>query len=182
VPLLHCLAVDVVIDGNSLSGIVTESKSGRQAILAKRVIDATGDAEIAFRAGAPCRKTPKDEVMGVTVNFSCAGVDRQRFLDYVRQSRPTYGDWGKSWQMETTGKEDHLFSTYLEEPFNRARSEGLIPEHLTGIGGTWGTLTEAGEATNLNMVYMTGYDCTDVWDLTRAEIEGRRQPCWPSKP
>jgi hypothetical protein len=25
------------------------------------------------------------------------------------------------------------------------------------------------------MVYMTGYDCTDVWDLTQAEIEGRRQ-------
>lgn len=175
VPLLHCLAADVVMEGNALQGIVTESKSGRQAILARRVIDATGDADIAFRAGAPCRKTPRDEMMGVTVVFSCVGVDKERFLDYVRQNPSTYRDWGKSWEMETTGKEDDLFSTYLEEPFNQARKEGLIPEHLTGIGGTWGTLTEAGEATNLNMVYITGYDCTDVWDLTRAEIEGRRQ-------
>ena len=175
VPLLHCLAVDVVMDGNTLRGIITESKSGRQAILAKRVIDATGDADIAFRAGAPCYQTPRDEMMGVTVMFSCAGVDRQRFLDYVQQNPSTYGDWGKYWQSVTDGKEDDLFSTYLEEPFSQARSAGLIPEELTSIGGTWGTLSEAGEATNLNMVYMSGYDCTDVWDLTRAEMEGRRQ-------
>ena len=33
-------------------GVVTESKSGQQAILARRVIDTTGDADIAYRAGA----------------------------------------------------------------------------------------------------------------------------------
>jgi hypothetical protein len=175
VPLLHCLAADVVMAGNAVRGIVTESKTGRQAILAGRVIDATGDADVAFRAGAPCYKAPRDEMMGVTVMFSCSGVDRQRFFDYVGQSPATYADWGDKWATETTGKEDHLFSTYLEEPFNRAREDGLIPKHLTGIGGTWSTFTEAGEATSLNMVYMTGYDCTDVWDLTRAEMEGRRQ-------
>jgi len=175
VPLLHCLAVDVVMEGDALRGIVTESKSGRQAILAKVVIDATGDADIAFRAGAPCRKTPKVEMMGVTVSFSCVGVDRERFLEYVRQKPATYGDWGREWKTEMTDKERNLFSTYLEEPFERARQEGLIPPELTGIGGTWSTLTEAGEARNLNVVYMPGYDCTDIWDLTQAETEGRRQ-------
>ncbi|MBC8445579.1 MAG: FAD-dependent oxidoreductase [Chloroflexi bacterium] len=175
VPLLHCLAVDVVMDGATIQGIITESKMGRQAILARRIIDATGDADIAFRAGAPCRKTPKDEMMGVTVMFSCAGVDKQQFLEYVKQNPSTYGDWGRNWEIETTGKEDHLFSTYLEEPFNRARREGLIPENLVSIGGTWSTVTDAGEATSLNMVCMLNYDSTNVWDLTRAEIEGRRQ-------
>ena len=174
-PLLHCLAVDVVLEGNTLRGILTESKSGRQAILARRVVDATGDADIAFRAGAPCHKTPKGEMMGVTVMFSCAGVDVQRFLDYVRQHPTTYGDWGQGWQMETSGKEDGLFSTYLEEPFSQARRDGLIPQDLTSIGGTWSTFTESGDATNLNLIYLTGYDCTDVWDLTCAEMEGRRQ-------
>jgi hypothetical protein len=174
-PLLHGLAVDVVMEGNTVRGIITESKSGRQAVLAKRVIDATGDADIAYRAGAPCRKTPTDEMMGVTVMFSCAGVDTQRFLEYVSQYPSTYGHWSKSWQIETTGEHDGLFSTFLAAPFDQARSDGLIPAELTGIAGTWGTLTEAGEATNLNMIYMAGYDCTDVWDLTRAEMEGRRQ-------
>jgi hypothetical protein len=174
-PLLHCLATGVVMEGNALRGIITESKSGRQAILAQRVIDATGDADLAFRAGVPCRHTPRDEMMGVTVMFSCAGVDPERFLDYVQHNPATYGDWSQGWQMQTSGKEDALFSTYLQEPFDQARRDGLIPEHVTSIGGTWGSLSEAGEATNLNMVYMTGYDCTDVRDLTRAEMEGRQQ-------
>ena len=175
VPLLHCLAVDVVMDGDKIRGVVTESKSGRQAIVARRVIDATGDADIAHRAGAPCRKTPKQEMMGVTVMFSCVGVDRERFLEYVEEHPSTYRDWKHNWRTETSGKEDDLLTPYLEEPFARAREDGLIPESLTSIGGTFGTLSEAGEATYLNMVYMTGYDCTDVWDLTQAEIEGRRQ-------
>lgn len=174
-PLLHCLAVDVVLEGDTLRGVITESKSGRQAILAQRVIDATGDADIAFRAGVPCRKVPRDEMLGVTVMFSCAGVDVQQFLDYVRKNPSTYGDWSQGWRMETGGKEDGLFSTYLEEPFNLARRDGLVPEDLTSIGGTWSTFTEAGDATNLNLIYLTGYDCTDVRDLTDAEMEGRRQ-------
>ena len=175
VPLLHCLAVDAVMEGDTIQGIIVESKSGRQAILAERVIDATGDADIAYRAGARCQQTAKEDMMGVTVMFSCAGVDKERFLDYVREHPSTFADWGKNWRIRTSGKEDHLFTPYLQEPFDRARSEGVIPEHLTSIAGTWSTLTEAGEATSLNMIYMLGYDCTDVWDLTRAEMEGREQ-------
>ena len=174
-PLLHCLAVEPILEGATVTGVVTESKSGRRAILAGRVIDASGDADIAFRAGAPCRTTPVAEMMGVTVMFSCSGVDRARFLDYVRASAPTYGDWGKSWQIETSGKEDDLFSPYLQEPFDLARHAGIIPESIKSIGGTWGRISESGEATGLNLVYLPGYDCTDVRDLTRAEIEGRRQ-------
>jgi hypothetical protein len=174
-PLLHCLAVAPLMDHGAVTGVVTESKSGRQAILAERVIDATGDADIAARSGAPCRTTPVSEGMGVSVTFSCAGVDTRRFLDYVAEQRPTYGDWGESWQVETSGKEDHLFSPYLQEPFDRAREAGIIPDDVKGIGGTWGRLTETGEATGLNLVHITGCDGTDVGDLTRAEIEGRRQ-------
>jgi len=175
IPLLHCLAVEAVMEGDTIKGIITESKSGRQAILAKRVVDATGDADIACLAGAPYHKMPKEEIMGVSVMFSCAGVKKERFLEYVKANPSTYGDWSKNWKMKTTGKEDDLFSPYLIEPFNQAREDGMIPRDLTSIGGTWSTLTDAGEAMNLNMVYMFGYDCTDVWDLTKAEIEGRHQ-------
>ena len=59
--------------------------------------------------------------MGVTVMFSCSGVDKERFLDHVAATGPTYGDWGVCWEVETTGKEDELFSPYLQEPFDRAR-------------------------------------------------------------
>jgi ribulose 1,5-bisphosphate synthetase/thiazole synthase len=49
---LHCSGVDAVMEGNAIRGAVFESKSGRQAILAKNVIDATGDGDVFAAAGA----------------------------------------------------------------------------------------------------------------------------------
>jgi len=49
---LHCWGVDAVMDGQTVRGAVFESKSGRQAILAKTVIDATGDGDLFAAAGA----------------------------------------------------------------------------------------------------------------------------------
>ena len=47
---LHCWGVDAVMNGDAVAGAVFESKSGRQAILAKTVIDATGDGDVAATA------------------------------------------------------------------------------------------------------------------------------------
>ena len=173
--LLHATAVDVIMDGNVIKGIIIQSKMGRSAILAKRIIDASGDADIAHLAGVPYRKTPKEDMLPVTVMFSCTGVERERFLDFVKNNPTKYKDWTKKWQVKTTGKEDERFSPYLEEPFNQARKDGVIPKGLTSIGGTWSTINDHGEATYLNMIHMGGIDGTDLWDLTRGEIEGRRQ-------
>jgi len=174
-PLLHAGAVDVLRDGDKLTGIIVQTKSGRYAILAKRIIDGTGDADIAVMAGAPTRKTPKEEMMSVTVMFSCSGVNRAKFMEYVSENPMRYKDWGKEWSIQTDGKEDDLFSPYLDKPFEKARAEGIIPPGLKSIGGTWSGISDAGDATYLNMVHMSGYDGTDVFDLTRAEIEGRKQ-------
>jgi len=173
IPLLHCFAVDVVMEDNTICGIITESKSGRLAILAKQVIDATGDADIIHRTGAPYRMSAVGDLMAVTVSFGCSGVDKNRFLKYVNENPSTLKDWAKS----TTGKEDDLFSPFLREPFSKATSAGEIPK-VVGLNGTWSRLTDEGEATYLNLVYMKGFDPTDVWDLTRGEMEGRQQAMW----
>ncbi len=173
--LFHALAVGAIRDGDALKGIIIESKSGRHAILAKRIIDATGDADIAALSGAPCRKTPKEDMLPVTVMFSCSGVDRARFLDYVKANPKKYKDWGKNWEIAKGGKEDEMFSPYLDEPFDKARASGIIPPSLKSIGGTWSAISDTGEATYLNMVHMPAFDGTAVRDLTRGEIEGRRQ-------
>jgi hypothetical protein len=49
---LHCWGVDAIMDGHTVRGAVFESKSGRQAILAKTVVDATGDGDVFAAAGA----------------------------------------------------------------------------------------------------------------------------------
>ncbi|HVW29839.1 MAG TPA: FAD-dependent oxidoreductase [Polyangiaceae bacterium] len=174
-PLLHAVVIDALMDGDTIVGAVTHSKSGRGAILAKRVIDASGDADVAHYSGAPYHKTPKEKMLPVTVMFSVSGADKKRFLDYVAENPTTYKDWGLNWDTQKGGKEDDLFSPYLEAPFNQARAKGVIPPGLKSIGGTWSTITDSGEATYLNMIHLVEYDGTDVWDLTRAEIEGRYQ-------
>jgi hypothetical protein len=173
VPVLHCLTVDAIVEDSTMKGVITESKSGRQAILARRVIDATGDADVAFRAGAPCQKAEKEKLMASTVSFGCSGVDVERFLEHVTKRPARLSDWAQ----ETTGKEDDLFTTFISEPFNRAKEAGEIPAD-TLLLGYWGGLTEAGEAKNLNVAHIVGMDATDVRDLTRAEIEGRQKAIW----
>jgi succinate dehydrogenase/fumarate reductase flavoprotein subunit len=49
---LHCWGVEAVVNNGAVQGVVFESKSGRQAILAKVVVDATGDGDMFASAGA----------------------------------------------------------------------------------------------------------------------------------
>ncbi|MBW1642285.1 MAG: FAD-dependent oxidoreductase [Deltaproteobacteria bacterium] len=173
VPILHCQIVDVIMDGNTIKGVITESKSGRRAILAKRVIDATGDADVAFYAGVPYRLDPKENLESVSVNFGCSGVDMDTFLNYTLSNPSSVSDWNA----ETGEKEEAEFNTYLVEPFNKAKEAGEIPKDIR-LESYWGNFTDAGEITNMNAIHMPNIDPTDVWDLTKAEMDGRQQVMW----
>ncbi len=175
-PMLHRLCVAPIMDGNKITGVITESKAGREAILAQRVIDATGDADIAFRAGAPTDKTPKERMMAASVMFSMTGVDKKKFIEHIKSDPQTYKDWeGGDWTIETSGKEDEMFSPFLRKPFVQAREAGLIPEDLDTIAGTWGAIYDTGDLTYLNLVHLAGCDGTDPGDLTGSEMAGRKQ-------
>ncbi len=174
--LLHCLVVTPIMAGNVIKGVITESKDGRGAILANCVIDASGDADIAWRAGAPTRNTPVEERIGCSVMFSIAGVDKAAFLETVKQDPQTYRDWdGEDWSTETSGKEDAMFSPFLKKPFDQAIQAGLMPDDIKTMSGTWSSIHDSGEMTYLNLVHLYGYDATKMRDLTKAEIAGRRQ-------
>lgn len=172
-PLLHCLTVDVIKEGEKIKGVITESKSGRQAILAKRIIDATGDADVAHLAGAPYRIDPKEILEPVSVNFGASGVDIPTFLKYIVNRKTSIADWG----LTSEEKEESEFSTYLREPFDKAKENGDIPKEAY-LESFWNDFTDAGEVRSLNAIHMPGYDSTDVQDLTRAEIEGRKHVIW----
>jgi hypothetical protein len=140
------------------------------------VIDATGDADVATRAGAPVQKTPREDMLAASVMFHLAGVDPEAFMRGVEADPQTYADWSTdSWQVETSGKEDELFSPYLSKPFARAIDDGVLDARLSTIGGTWGALHETGELTYMNLVHLAGCDGTDPDSLAAGEIEGRRQ-------
>ncbi|MFM8500069.1 MAG: FAD-dependent oxidoreductase [Chakrabartia sp.] len=176
IPMLHRMFVAPIMEGDTIRGIIVESKAGREAILAKRVIDATGDADIAHRAGAITHKHPVDEMMSVSVMFSMSGVNKTRFIEAVKADPQSYGDWavGGEWEVITDGKEDEMFSPFLRKPFQKALEAGLIPESLATIAGTWGTVSDQGDLTYLNMVHLY-LDGTDPDALTHGEMAGRKQ-------
>lgn len=175
--MLHRQFVAPAMDGDRIIGIITESKAGREAILGQVVIDATGDADVADRAGAPTHLSPREDMMAASVMFHLAGVDKSAFMQGVRNDPQTYRDWGGGgeWTIETSGKEDEMFSPFIKKPFEKAIEEGLIPAHLNTIAGTWGAVHDTGELTYMNLIHLDGIDGTDPDSLTKGEIEGRRQ-------
>src|SRR5947209_1182662 len=50
---LHSWFSNAILDGDRVTGAIFETPAGRQAIRAKVVVDACGDAAVAAQAGAP---------------------------------------------------------------------------------------------------------------------------------
>ncbi len=174
--MMHRTFVAPVMDGDRIAGIIVESKAGREAILAKVVIDATGDADVAVRCGAPASKTPAEHMQAASVMFHLAGVNKAEFMAEVSADPQTYKNWSTGeWTVETDGKEDDMFSPFLKKPFAKAIDEGIIPKHLNTIAGTWGAMHDTGELTYMNLVHLAGVDGTDPDSMTRGEVEGRKQ-------
>jgi ribulose 1,5-bisphosphate synthetase/thiazole synthase len=172
--ILHCYGVDVIVEDNIIKGIITESKSGRMAIMAKRIVDCTGDADIIHFSGAKYRVNKTKDRMAVTTVFNCAGVDKKAFLNYTENNKKTYKDWNGNWNQITSEKEKHLRTPYLNLKLKKTDSQDSNNDSES-ISGSWSSISDAGEATNLNLIHMKGYDCTDVLDITKAEIEGRKK-------
>ncbi len=72
---LHSWVAAPMTDGNRVTGVIAESKSGREAIAADIVIDATGDGDIAAAAGAPYMSpADKGDRMGMSLMYRIGGV------------------------------------------------------------------------------------------------------------
>ena len=65
---------DPIMDGETVGGVFVETKAGTRAILATVVIDTTGDADVAFRAGAPV-DPGQDRVFHSGIYFAFGNVD-----------------------------------------------------------------------------------------------------------
>ncbi|NQT18378.1 MAG: FAD-dependent oxidoreductase [Planctomycetes bacterium] len=74
--MLHTLLCDAPADGRNVSAIVVENKSGRQAIKGRMYVDATGDGDLAARAGAAYEKVEKvgQHMMGMSLMYRVAGM------------------------------------------------------------------------------------------------------------
>jgi hypothetical protein len=97
--LYHAFAAGAIREGNSLKGVVLESKEGRKAVLGKAVIDTTGEGDIIWKSGAPCMGDEgvpvgphKGSPGGMLNSFFIGGVDIDKFNEF-RESDPA--EWGQ---------------------------------------------------------------------------------------
>jgi hypothetical protein len=87
--LLHSWGTRAIVEDNAVKGIVFESKSGRQAILGKIIIDGTGDGDLLPSAGAEFDATlePKLRSSMLALVFRIGNCDYQKLCDF-REAEP----------------------------------------------------------------------------------------------
>ncbi|MBE1489684.1 FAD-dependent oxidoreductase [Plantactinospora soyae] len=74
--LLHATLTGVVGEGRRVTGLVVATKAGNRLVRASAVVDASGDAEVAWRTGAAVeRPSAEQRVQPLTATFRLGGVD-----------------------------------------------------------------------------------------------------------
>jgi hypothetical protein len=96
------------VEAESVQGILFESKSGRQAVLAQVTVDTTGDGDIFASAGAEFDGTIDRSLRSANLAlvWRVANVDSERYLDFQEQEREKHNELMK----ELTAKGG--FNTY----------------------------------------------------------------------
>jgi flavin-dependent dehydrogenase len=94
--MYNTYAGDPIMEGNRVTGLFVENKNGTQAIRAKVVVDATGDADVAARAGAPMDEGKS--LFHAGTYFAMANVDVDRYVNEVFANPPGTKDisWAES--------------------------------------------------------------------------------------
>lgn len=146
---LHCWGVDAIMDGNTVRGAVFESKSGRQAILAKTVVDATGDGDLFAAAGAEFEH--RSHNVGLVSRIG--NLDKVTAGEEIRTSAGAASD-------------DAMQASTIEDPNRTALGQHPKPRRLGGMTPIKG----------VNWVNLTGpeVDGLDIRTLTKMEMNHRK--------
>lgn len=148
----HVQATDPVVDGQCVRGVIVEGKSGREAVLAKVIVDCTGDGDIAARAGVPFQFGREFDGLAqpMTLMFEVSGAEKlgtetRKILDILN-----------------TAIAEHKLPIELPYGRNPRGTPYSIPVPAHGVSAIQAT-------------HVYRYDATDTRDMTRATVEARRQ-------
>ena len=142
--LLHAWCTTPIVEDGVVRGAIFESKEGRHAVLAKAVIDTTGDADLIARSGAPCDTDIDASDIHHCMNtvFLLGGVDIERWLAFRRDEPEAFT------KFMAFGRERVKF---FEKPFVSWRNDVAL-----FLGPR-----------------LAGYSAVNVEDLTTVELRSR---------
>ncbi|MFZ3070428.1 MAG: FAD-dependent oxidoreductase [Anaerolineaceae bacterium] len=188
--LLHSLVVDVVKEGDRVTGVVVENANGRLTFNAKVVIECTGEGDIAARAGCECEEIAREEIQPHSLAFTADGVDWDKVLAFVHE----HSEEVRTIQAERLpeGKkrppeDSQEMIKRMNDPLDFGEIMGF--PSLVKMGretGEWHEYSGIGffmtpkgngvvEAHFQHSAQIPKLMSYDAWDLTAAEVELRRQ-------
>lgn len=146
--LLSCIAYDVIVEQDSIMGVKVATTQGSCTYKAKVYIDCTGDGNIAYLAGVPCKKGDnKGLMMGATLTFFMENVDTEKAFANL---------------------EDPYFTVYAEKGIKEGRIHPTIPQIYMLEGFREGSVF-------FNTVTVTGVDGTCTSDVLKGTNIARKR-------
>ncbi len=154
--LFHAWAAAVLMDGQTITALVVETKSGRQAIRARRFIDCSGDADVAHFAGVPFELGDgHGSALFPSTMFRVGHVDAPRALAAVG---------------EFSAINKLMDESQLREPgrYHFPRKGAILRPNKNPA--EW-----RANVTQIRNAAGNAMDATDARQLSEGELEGRRQ-------
>lgn len=155
--MLHSSFVDPLVEEHAVRGAVVHNKGGLQAIRATTTVDCSADADVAARAGVPFKTGRESDglTQPMTMFFRVGNVHRDQ-VDAHFRAHPE--------EIE----QRMAFSSCIraaQEAGDYSPPRERLSLYESPQAGVW----------RINASRILGADGTRVEDLTRAEVEGRRQ-------
>ena len=134
---LYSPVTNVTMIGHKVTGVVTTSKDGLQSFDANIIVDATGDGDVAFYAGADMVMGREEDgrSMPVSLVFALANVDVERLLSFLDNKRDEYNSI-----LEEAKKDGYAVAAWYS--FDRTTIPGVVNVNngaLHDIGNIDGT-------------------------------------------
>ena len=173
--LLHSWISGVRKTGPAIAGVEAFTKGGPLGIDAKVVVDATGDGDVSAMAGAPFEMGGPAHglTQAMTLMFTVGGVEMRKCLEYAL-ANPDQMRFPKPSSQEDV---ERLLATaagvagfYKEVDEARKNGEFPLPQEMVFFIA----MPTPGQVV-VNTTHVGGVSGTDSTDLTKAEIECRRQ-------
>jgi len=161
VEVLFCTqVVDAIMDGDALVGCVFQTKTGRRYVLAKRFVDATGDSDLAYYAGAATESGRAGDGMSqaCSLEFCLGGVN-----------------WD-AYQNSDLKKNDSRWTEIIKKSLANGDLPYESDNHLNWITHIPGRPQHCGQD-EVSICFAHSRNCfpIDPKDLTRMYFEGREQ-------
>lgn len=177
--LFHTDIESVNVENAEIREITLRGKGYRIFVKAKIYIDASGDGDMAYLAGASYEKGQKDTgiLQPPTMMFTLSGVDIDRTIDYLAENpdqmdRSKTIDCAGGYDADFFRSDPNFVMVAMRKLFAQLREQGKMPVNRENIIVINSLLP--GEV-HMNCTRHLGTDGSDVFSVTRAEIEGYLQ-------